>query len=214
MRVPKQKGFGTVLLIVVVVLAVAGVVGWSVYSGKKAPNNSATQSTSQATQQKQIASTAASTNNQAQQAQIDPNAGYVVIKEWGVRFRAVGGLEAAMYTITPTSTDQEDPSDPTSRPIPMAGELAVFSTKALTQYGDSCSDKVDGRNPLGKIYRSKRAVKNGEFLKQIGEYYYRYSGPQSVCSDNFKPGDDASTLQTQTLNSQFKPSIATLEAAK
>lgn len=193
----KQKRFGIILTIVAVaVLIVSGVVGWSVYFGKQALNNSAAQSTSQTPQQKQITSTPPNTNSQAQQVPVDPNAGYVVIKEWGVRFKVVAGLEGVEYAIKGTDMG-----------------MAIFSTEALAKHGENCGVGSNSREPLGEIKRSKTPLPSNEQLGQIGDYYYVHYGPETVCTDLGKP-DDASTIQTQTLNSQFKPSIATLEAAK
>lgn len=131
----------------------------------------------------------------------DPNEGYVVIKEWNVRFKPVEGLKDVMYSVgSRTGFD----------------ESVGFSTKALSQYGKECSSGLDGRTPLGVLTRSKTEVQefvgaSGEFVRRIDRYYYHYITPQAVCADNDRAADN---LQLQTLNSFFKPSVTNLEAAQ
>jgi hypothetical protein len=94
----------------------------------------------------------------------------------------------------------------------MANENATFTTKELAGYGEACAGKVNGDAPLGVLTRSSTTTNefsaaSGEFAKKIGEYYYRYSTPQSACATS----EEAQDLQTTTVQ-QFKPSIVTLEA--
>lgn len=123
----------------------------------------------------------------------DPNHGYIVVKEWGVRFKSEGELSDIVYSI---ENDNK----------------AVFSTEKLAKFDPACGIGVDSKRPLGMLTRNSVekpdfSAEGGAFGKKIGEYYYTYVTPQSACSDS---GSD--TLQTKTV-AEFKLLIATLEAA-
>jgi hypothetical protein len=195
----RQQGFGAALVLVVVAtIVVAGLIGWNVYSNKKSSVSNPAQTSGQTSMNP------ATTNPQTTQpAQVDANAEYVVIKEWGVRFKTVDGLKDVVYAVDPSFHSGNL-------------EYIKFSTKALAQFGVSCSEK--GIAPLGGLMRSKIRQDFDQAFpghpQMIDDYYYEYSGAQSACSDigasNEKVVDD---LQTKT-NSLFRPSIKTLEAAK
>lgn len=101
MQESNQSGFNAILVLVsVAVLTILGTIGWSVYS-KKTQMNSQAQMVSQAqgvkaptNSQSAVQQATVTSDGKAQtQSQEDPNVGYVVIKEWGVRFKVVEGLE-------------------------------------------------------------------------------------------------------------------------
>ncbi len=170
-----RPGFSPIILILIIVAAItAGIVGWRVWEASQISQNNP------------------SNTNQAME---DPNKGYVVIKEWGIRFKPVAGLDGVIYEIRTISD----------------GEAASFSTSALTSYGELCGVGPKGMSPLGVLGREKLAPQGSTvFTKQIGEYYYSYSTPQTSCSNDEVVGD----LQQNILNSQFRPSIEKIEAVK
>ncbi len=189
----KNAGFGVVgIVLVVAAVAVLGLIGWRVYDANNAKNNSSTNQTGS----NQSSNTQGDT---PQNRQSDPNAGYVVVKEWGIRFKPVDGLSGVAYSI-----GQVQDSNGT----------ASFSTESLAQYGDSCSASQTGMAPLGRLVRTlgtkdDAVTRSTAYSAQIGDYYYQYVTPQTICSDNTA----TTNLQTQTL-SLFKAAIKSLESAK
>ena len=177
----KQRGFIAIwlLTIVVIVAAVVGVIVWRLYDSNQKASPPANAVTHSATQP-------------------DPNLGYVVIKEWGVRFKPAPDLSSLVYSLTPgESYDQ-----------------AVFSTTMLSAKAAACGVGSETLKPLGLLTRSKEVAQEfisqgGDFVKKIGDYYYHYITPQSVCATD----EQASALQTQTVG-LFKQSIQSIEPTK
>lgn len=182
---PKQsRGFSLPLLVTAMfVVLVGGFIAWRLF----APKTSS-----------QIAPPQAKPSNSQAQTTSDPNAGYVVLKEWGVRFKPASNLGDIQYTI--------------GNRTPNVDGTAVFSTSVLSAYSNSCSAKQNSKAPLGILTRTKAAKQeftseSGAFVKKIGDYYYQYVTPQSACAE------DAANLPAVPL-AEFKSSIGTLEAAK
>jgi len=166
----RQSGFGIIgIIAIILVVGVLGFVGWRVFTAQS--NNTG--------------------NNQTNNAQTDPNAGYVVIKEWGVRFKPVGGLNGVEYNVS--------------------GNATTFTTQQLKRLDANCSGQLSGVTVLGRIDRSTAASVPhypASFAK-VGDYYYYYHSPEATCSD------DASVQAIETAGIQyFKNSIATFEVAQ
>lgn len=187
----KQAGFGMAVIIttIVVVLAVGGLVAWRVYVANKqsAQNNSS----------QPVATPASQSTTPIPQS--DPNAGYVVIKEWGVRFKPVDGLKRVIY-------------GPVVQPDTSVATMG-FSTDELVAADANCTV---ARGAIGVLTRMTSIPESmpPSFVAatiHIGAYYYYYAGVQAVCAD--KPGTSTDQLQVQTGN-LLRTSIATLEAAK
>lgn len=203
----KQQGFSLIAVIAVVaVLVVVGTIGWSVYSNKKIQTNSQSQTASQIQQaktpaNKQPDAKQAVAQAPAQtQAQVDPNAGYVVIKEWGVRFKAEAGLEGLVY-FKPTSYNNNE-------------DLLTFTTKKLSDLEPKCrldsTDMVFGL--LRRASTPPEVVEGqgyGPMIGHIDGYYYQYRGSDSACSQNRGNWDYESKVRMG-----LERSLKTLEAAK
>lgn len=169
MRQIKEKGFVGVAFIVVVTLAlVGGVMWWRL-------NQSAQHQAS----------------SPKPQAESDPNAGYTVIREWGVRFKAVSGLQGVIY----------------AKSAAAVVDGITFTTSTLAAQEPSC--RLDsGQIILGLLTRATQLSDSaGGQIAHIGQYYYQYRGPQAACSKG-----DTSTENTAVL--LLKQSLKTLEAAK
>lgn len=193
----KKAGFGVVSVVTVIAaIGLAGFIGWRLYDANQNKQSSSTDSSSQ-TQQ---TNDGTQTQPSDQTNQTDPNQGYVLIKEWGVRFKPVDGLSGVAYSIGN---------------IKGSNGTASFSTDELAKHGDSCSASQTGMAPLGKLIRTQGTKEDAatpvstSYAVQIGDYYYQYMTPQSVCSDD----SAATALQSQTL-ALFKVAIKSLEAAK
>lgn len=179
----KTEGFGALGAIIVVLVALfIGLIGWRIYDANK-PQRSATTAPSQT--EGKVEST--------QEAPAVPNDGYVVIKEWGVRFKPVDGLVGVVY-----SADKDN-------------QAMSFSTLALAEYGDSC---IVEKMPLGRLIKTKGSKEDAQQLNtahavQVNDAYYQYLAPQAICSEN----EAAIKLQTDTIN-LFRQAVRSLEAAK
>ncbi len=150
-----QKGFSVVeILIIIVVVGLLGVVGWFVYDRQK-DKTSDTSNTQASTMQKDEAS-------KQETKKADPNEGYLVVKEWGVRFKTPSGLSDVRYAI----------HDDT---------VAIFAkpTGSNLQYVSDYEKYEDSnfRHATGVLYRSTSATKPfaGDDTRQgkkVGDYYY------------------------------------------
>ena len=177
----RTEGFGALgLMIIVLVALFVGLIGWRVYDASK-PQQSATNTPSQ-------------TENEAEPTQeipADPNAGYVVIEQWGVRFKPAESLGEVQYF----------------RPSDLSADAFTFTTSKLANAAASCAPSSDNII-FGLLYRNKeQKAASGEVLAKIGDYYYQFRGPGSTCG----AGDDQ--LEVDTLK-QISQSLRSLEAAK
>lgn len=178
----ENAGFG-VVGIVVVVLAVlaAGFIAWRVFDANSSQS-------SQGVSNNQAQTVDAPQSQHAGQA--DPNAGHVVIKEWGVRFKPVEGLGGVQYF----------------KPSSIETDSFTLTTDTLAQAAASCS-AASGDILLGLITRSTESQPvNGSVLAKIGDYYYQYRGPQATCG----AGGDLESNVVPNLSQ----SLSTLEAAE
>jgi hypothetical protein len=104
------------------------------------------------------------------QPQADPNDGYIVIKEWGVRFKPVDGLNLSdtQYFKAKTTSDS-----------------LFVTSKQLADTEPNCGEQTSQVAPLGLFSRShKEDPQLGEVVAKIGEYSYQYRGSDTACSAN------------------------------
>jgi len=165
----KNAGFGIVgVILLIAAILLLGVLAWKAYDTNR-------------TQQ-------AKTTNQS--TQTDPNAGYVVIKEWGVRFKPVDGLSGVEYF----------------KPDSVSTDSFTFTTTTLADSAVSCS-KSSGNIIAGLITRNTETNPvNGGVLAKIGDYYYQYRGPQATCGAS-------DGLESKTVPN-ISQSLKSLEPAK
>ncbi|MGD8373471.1 MAG: hypothetical protein PVI21_01265 [Candidatus Woesebacteria bacterium] len=184
-----QKGFSPILIIITIAtIALLGFIAWRVWDTNQ--NNNQTQQTT--TDQSKTTETT-STNSQPTQT-TDPNQGYVVIKEWGVRFKPVEGLDAEdVVYFADEATDGD--------------EKYVFTTKTLIDREPSCDNtgivgvvKTGGEKDAGLMY--------GNLLGTIGGKYYYTRSLGAACSSS----SDNYTFESQQ-GSLIRDSILSLEAA-
>lgn len=150
-----QKGFGAVeILIVIVVVGLLGTVGWLVYDRQKTKTPDSKPAAQSSTQQKETAVTQPTQKT-------DPNEGYFVVKEWGLRFKIPSGLTDVKYTIH--------------------GDTVAFFAKptgSSVQYRADYDKYAEGRSQYatGNLYRSKESTNNERGFategKKVGDYYY------------------------------------------
>lgn len=192
----KQKGFGIVLILVVVaVLAIAGVVGWSVYTGKKAQNNSIVQSTSQDPLH----------INTIKVMNPDQSVDYFEIKELGIKIKLDDKTRDLTYRYSVT-----DPN----------GDAAIIFSQTMKNI--ELASKYCGGNNLGLIgiiARSKDPYYFSMGIKAIvvdnvtsfklGDYYYEFAPPQSGCSQDtiIEQRRDANRRDFVNVLKTIKPTI-------
>lgn len=179
-KLDRSAGFG-VVGVVVIVLAI-GFIGWRVYDANQKPK----------------ANTSTPISSEAQDAPLmggptqDPNVGYVVISQWGVRFKPAESLGEVQYF---------KPKDLSSY------DAFTFTTKGLSDAATTCSASSENI-VLGLLYRNKEQLPQyGSLLAKIGDYYYQYRGPQASC------GSDDIAMESAALI-QLSESLKSLEAAK
>jgi len=184
----KQSGFGIVEIFLVAILVIlVGFVVWQVYMAQTSADKTAND-----TQQ--------GSNSQVESSK---NAGYVVIKEWGVRFKPASGLNASDVTYYDVENNNG-----------ISNDLYGLTTKRVEAIGGHCSHSDPGYFvSLASIGRSKTASSTDEQSSvKIGDYYYYAYPAQSAC------GDDTTTSPNSQIESEdyalLKNSIGTLEAAE
>lgn len=150
----KEIGFGTIgIIIAVVVVVLVGFGSWRIYDVNKSKTTTQTAANQDETPPKN------------QTSQLNPNEGYVVIKEWNVRFKPVEGLEGVEYF----------------RPSGSEKDSFTFTTVAMANAASGCSPSSGGI-VVGLVTRSKEVEPlYGGVLAKIGDYYYQYRGPQATC---------------------------------
>ena len=196
----KQAGFSIVEgVIAVFVIVLLGVIGWSVYNYYSSkPAKVASQTTSQTNGPLEPATTTSQTTQT-----VDPNAGYVVIKEWGVRFKPVNGLTNLEYSIRPFDNDS----------------AADFTTTQINAIDSHCDpSQPGGFSGIGSITRistSEQQPPSGPadpLLATLNSYNYYGAYPQATCLRDSSNTVGAATISdTET---KFFNSIKTLQAAQ
>jgi prepilin-type N-terminal cleavage/methylation domain-containing protein len=190
-----QKGFSVIeILLVVVVVGLIGVVGWLVYDHQ---NSKAAQTA----------------NTQVGTTQKAPNEGYVVVKEWGLRFKAPSGLADIKYAIH--------------------GDTLAFFAKpsgSSVQYRSDYDKFANGgfQYATGVAYRSSSATNNDRGFtidgKKVGNYYYytawSFSGLASgaACVEIYGDSSDsncqAEATAFQLVNQGDNSLLSTIELAQ
>lgn len=178
-QMSKEKGFGVIGIILTIgLVAVLGVVIWRLMNSEQQKQSSQSQDSSQIKQTEPAKRT-------------DPNEGYVVIKEWGVRFKPVEGFEDVEYF----------------KPSNFPYDAFTFTTKSLSDSAASCASS-SGNIVLGGLARHIVETEGfGGVKEKIGDYYYQFRGPQASC------GTENDALESEALNKLSK-SLETLEQAK
>jgi len=116
-----------------------------------------------------------------QSKDVEVSNGYLMLKDWGVKFKIPAGLKDVKAYKDIASVDSQE-----------AIEFYEFSTGRVEAIGQWCSARTAGKSNvtrLGIVDRTKKKQKeivsavpvNGN--NPIGDYYYYMSGAQATCSD-------------------------------
>lgn len=203
----KIRGFTLIeTLIALAAVVILGLIGWRIYDSRH--NDQSTKDTTATTTKNSQNSTANSTSKTTSDStQTDPNQGYVVIKEWGVRFKPVEGLEGVEYAVRPVAAEFADTGD---TEVPAGSEKAAFTTAQLVHLSPNCDVKANDIIGVGAVQRSTSSIDvHAEwFIKEISGHYYYYYGPQSVC------GYPDTTELHQASRDRLRESLRSLEPAQ
>lgn len=179
----RQRGFSLVLIVgALVAVVVIGIVAWRIYESGKTTNQTNSQSPPGSDNEPQ---------QQSGTPAADPNEGYVVLKEWGVRFKPVEGLGNVTHfrpTDTPQGYDRFDLS---------TTELGTRDARCATMGFSSVTRATTPQSGYETM------------LAQVGDYYYYYRGSDSACSTTAANATFEAAQRNLT-----KESLKTLEAVK
>jgi cytoskeletal protein RodZ len=187
----KQSGFSHMMIIVVVLAVVLigalGFIFWQNFIQNKSDNAKKEDTSKVSTKQSETTTT----NNTANIT--DKNKGYLVLSDWGVRFKLpsdLGSRQITYYKGVPGYTDSGKY---------VTGDGYSFSTNDVEALGENCAyNASDYWMPLASVtrytspYNQGSAVEGPTLIKKLGNYYYYTRGPQALCSVN-----GSSTVQTK-----------------
>lgn len=153
-----QKGSAHVILTIILGVGLVGAIGWIFWQNFVSKDDSAKVSTSEDSNKKTPKKEAKET---------DPNEGYLVIKEWGVRFKIPSSLSPS--TIGYEKSDVGD------------GYLDIYSTLVKSELAN-CLNKDQGLDADGSLismYRKIESVEGPDSYQinkePIAGYYYGYN---------------------------------------
>jgi len=160
-----QTGSAHVVIIIILIIAILGVLGYVAWNNLLAPKSNSQ------TAQNDTKSPQVPEKNTVD----DPNKGYLVLKDWGVKFQIPDGLTDVKYY----KVDGYDSYE--------------LTTSRVEDLGGDCTtppvDKVPGVIRLDGLSRTQ--TKREEFMSSqpannnepINGYYYIATGGQSLCSN-------------------------------
>lgn len=189
----KKSEQGNVLEIVIIAVLALAVIGLLVW--RFMDSNAKTDNDTNAPQAAQNVEAKDDRQQPDASQPTNPNEGYIVIDEWGVRLKPAGDAQYSYVKIGP--------------------DTYGFSTSVLESLGQYCTAKEGGR---GILVRSMYAAPEDGVLplgtllnngKAIDGYYYFMQGPQGPCTDK------DSDVQTEIAQAKLvRDLILTMEAAQ
>jgi hypothetical protein len=187
-----QEGFSAIeALLIVIIVGMLGGVGYYVYHSQQQVDKIYTQTSNNGTVHNTNKTSTPSLETK------NSNAGYFVIKEWGVRAKYSGTLtlqyspDANDSSVLNFNSSQLKAADPTHCTDGIDGGGVIV------RYAPTDPVEAEGGGSLGTAQQYFTASNDraaGNYYSKVGDYYYQYQHPQSACSDK----DSADTLQTQT----------------
>ncbi len=185
----KQKGFGLVPVLLVLLVSVIGFAGYYVWNAQHEKK----ENTVQQTAQKQVSS---NNTKPVEAPKTADTQKYLVIKEWGVKIPLTSGIEDAGYTTNPNGPAETEQS------------VWIYK-KAYVDISSSC-DKLSNitrfSNPSAKTDWYGDISTLGERYKnisyKIGNYYYAPVGPQSPCGAPTVGNDTNPSIADQVKTNQ------------
>ncbi|HET9411978.1 MAG TPA: hypothetical protein VFO38_03960 [Candidatus Saccharimonadales bacterium] len=169
-----QQGFsGGLIIVIVAAVVILAAMGWQIYTSNQQPKQQSANNTSN--------------------TQKDPNEGYVVIKEWGVRFKPVEGLSGVEYF----------------KPKGISTDAVTFTTQEIADKEPRCSEETS-MMPFGLMVRTKEILPaSGGVIAEIGDYKYQFRASDAACSEK----NENIALENK-IGREISQSVKSLEAAK
>lgn len=152
----REEGFGVVAIIIVsIMVAIIGVIAWRIYESA----NSQSQQNSTTPQPDN------DKNSTSDSVQPDLNENYIVIREWGVRFKVSDDRIALKYF----------------KPQGIKSDALSFMTDELAVKEPHCSQGM----ATGLLTRSIDPLPGaGGVITVIDGFSYQYRGSDAACSEN------------------------------
>lgn len=180
-----QKGFSIIeALIILFIILLLALIGWWIWQQNQEKEEDTKQE--EASQQSQ----------NSEQDEVQDNQTYLVINEWGVRFKTGADNIDAYYVI-----EQGKP------------DYAYVSLNSLKNVDDCAADKTSvgvytrfTKDDIDPIYEEKY-IDLYPNAPKVGNYYFIFTQPQAYCSDN-----QATITKSQAATQAFKANAATVEA--
>jgi hypothetical protein len=200
-----QEGFSAVEgLLIVIIVGMLGGVGWYVWHSQKQVDKTYSQT----------ANSSAVPNSKKKTRATDSNAGYFVIKEWGVRAKysgnltlgyKIGSLSQPQPALANISSNQLDISDPAckvdlSKTVGYGGSIVRYKSTDHYLMGDFNIDS-------GKTAAQYASTLKKADYSHVEDYYFFYFGPTGVCSQS----QNVKNLMEQT-TAAVKAILPSLEA--
>lgn len=149
-----------IVIIVLLLLTVIGLIIWRFLDSNESETNKVQQG-----QQTTNTETQTSTNKQSPAPTTDPNKGFIVIKEWGVRFKLTADTQVQYY---------------------QAGDTQKYhlTTSVIDSLGGNCTQSNNKYvGAAGTLYRTQvKQMEGGSPMATLNGYYYYYIHPQALCS--------------------------------
>jgi hypothetical protein len=186
-----QQGMIDIILIAVIAVAAIGLGGYVIYQQNQ------TKKAEQAAGNGVIVATKKKTVTPPATPKTDPNAGYLVIKDWGVRFAQPTDLDGLQYSISTVSG------------LPTADFTTTQHSKAVIAAGCTAADAS-----LGTIERLPAPSEGNPYkVVKIDKYYYQITGPGPghVCLINHGLADSSSKLASSFYAAAIKIEAATAQ---
>jgi prepilin-type N-terminal cleavage/methylation domain-containing protein len=189
-----NKAFSAIeIIMAITIVAILALLGWVYYNSQ---NKTSTQ---------QSTSTQTTT-------QTDPNEGYFVVKEWGLRFKVPAGLTDVNFSIHDNT-------------LAFFAKPTGFDVEYVNSYNEFYKDKFT--HAAGVLHRTTDSyvmvMGEKKDCKKVGNFYYYTSwsfaaaatgvGPNFIYGDN-KAGLDAEYTVFNLINNGDTALLNTIEASK
>lgn len=177
MNKQNQNGSVHIIIISVVALLVVGAIGYLFWNNFVKTNNAQKDKTENSKVAANPSTSPSPTPNVAD------NTGYLVLDEWGVKFKAPDSIGEIHYYKKTSQPDKEG----------LITEFYEFSSKRVEELGGQCVEPNSQNMTIRLAVLSRSKVKTEQENlhsstlvnnKPIDDYYYYTTGGQSVCSDN------------------------------
>lgn len=178
-----QNGSALAIIVVILSTAIVGTLGHVLWNNSLTPK----------VNENLLSQEAVAEHAESDEIQKDPNDGYLVLQDWGIKFKLPKDFGEVRYYKESVSNENG------------YFEHYVLSTKRVEELGERCSPTApDGPIRLSSISRTQTKHQEDQLHsavtannnEPIGGYYYYVSGGQSTCADEHTDWQTADNLMT------------------